>query len=152
MVVFVIAGVIVALDQLTKYMVWHILAPGESLPIVNHVFHLSLVLNRGFAFGLFAKAHPIFIWALYGAVIILAAAVLCRQGGLFPKKSTRIFLTLIAAGALGNLIDRIRFSAVIDFLDFRIWPVFNLADSAITVGVSLLLWQLFIHQQTQPKQ
>ncbi|MFA4889529.1 MAG: signal peptidase II [Candidatus Omnitrophota bacterium] len=130
--------VILALDQLSKILIVKNLFLGQSLPVINGVFHLSLVHNRGAAFGILNNLTPLFILTSLAAVILIFASL---------KKNRSISLenfalSLILAGALGNLIDRIFLGYVIDFLDFRVWPVFNVADSAITVGAILLGWKI----------
>jgi len=128
---------IVTADQLSKIILLKYFTPGESFPLIKHVLHLTLVFNKGGAFGIFANATSVFI--LISLVVIIAIAAF-----LFYKKTTQysiaVALSCIMAGAASNLIDRLRFGYVIDFIDFRIWPVFNIADSAITLGT---LWLVY---------
>lgn len=143
MFIFLIALPILIIDQLSKYIVLKNFRPEQSLPIIKGIFHISLVCNKGIAFGLFSGKDPSLIWIFYLCVIIIVFVFIFYKK-FFPKrKFSRIFLSLILAGAVGNLIDRIRFGCVVDFLDFRIWPVFNVADSAITIGTVLLILQMF---------
>jgi len=96
------------------------------------------VHNRGAAFGILKNQLFVFV-----IISLLAIALILYH--LKDRKKSRlssISLSLILGGAVGNLIDRLRFGFVIDFLDFRVWPVFNIADSAITIGVVLLSWEL----------
>ncbi len=144
---------IILLDQITKAVVLARFFSGESLPVIPSVFHLTLVHNRGIAFGLFGGFDRILIFTITGSIMILtvighrlwARSKAANSGAAAGKRQSpmrvldRLALALILGGAVGNWIDRIRFGAVIDFLDFRIWPVFNLADSAITIGVGLYL-------------
>ena len=95
------------------------------------------------AFGIFAQQHFAFLWIFFVLIISLVFIFNLYRRGFFKSSSRQLPLALILAGALGNLIDRIRLGYVVDFLDFRIWPVFNVADSAITIGVALLIWQIF---------
>lgn len=136
-VLYSIAGIVLLCDQLTKFLAVQFLKPAGSIPVVPRVFHLSFVENSGIAFGLF-QGHPEF-WTL-----IITASILCLGiiSPFFWKQSVsrRLAFGLILGGAVGNWIDRLRFEHVIDLLDFRIWPVFNLADSFITIGVFLFLW------------
>jgi signal peptidase II len=129
--------VILILDQLTKYIVCRNLSPGQSIPIIKNVFHLTYILNRGGAFGIF-KGH-IYLFILIAAVAIIFILINLRRVKI-PR--IKIALALILSGATSNLIDRLRLNAVIDFLDFRIWPVFNVADSAITIGTILLAYSM----------
>ncbi|WXJ86859.1 Lipoprotein signal peptidase [Moorella humiferrea] len=134
-----LVALVLGLDQLTKYIVRVNFQPNESLPVINSFFHLTYVNNPGAAFGLFAYKTPVFV-----AITVLVVAVILIAYRILPPGSPvmRLALALITGGALGNLIDRLRFGYVVDFLDFRVWPVFNLADVAIVSGVILLCWQL----------
>ncbi len=126
-------------DQLTKALAQNFLATGASLPVFGKFFHLTLVHNQGIAFGLFQGAEKILL-----VVIPLSIGLLVVFGlRSHPHRwMTQGGIGCILGGAVGNWIDRIRVGAVIDFLDFRIWPVFNFADTAITVGVGLFLLEL----------
>jgi len=131
---FAIAVLVFALDQATKIMIRSTLAPGESIP-ADGWFRLTHVTNTGAAFGLFPNQSVI----LLVTTVIGMAAILTYY--LYPPVQTPILtvsLGLQLGGAVGNLVDRISLGHVTDFLDFRIWPVFNLADSAIVVGVCVL--------------
>jgi len=135
---------VLIIDQLTKFIILKNFQPGESLPVIKNIFHISFVCNKGMAFGVFSKsiAGPAFIGIFYLSVIIIVFIFAFYKKFFHKRKSTQVFFSLILAGAIGNLIDRIRFGCVIDFLDFRIWPVFNVADSAITIGTVLLILQM----------
>ena len=130
---------IVVLDQVVKFLVTHEMFPGMSIPVIQDVFHITFVLNPGAAFGILAHQRAFFI--VMGIVIVIL-------GGLFSpyiRRQCRIFrcgTALLLGGALGNLIDRVRFGHVIDFFDFRIWPVFNIADIAIVVGVAAIIYAI----------
>jgi signal peptidase II len=147
MSVLFVALTLLTIDQLTKFIVLKNFHPGESLPVIKDIFHISLVLNKGIAFGVFSEeAGLAFVWIAVVCVIIIVF-IFANPGKFFDqRKSTQIFLSLILAGAIGNLIDRIRLGYVVDFLDFRIWPVFNIADSAITIGMFLLIAQMLRHK------
>ncbi|MBL7081915.1 MAG: signal peptidase II [Candidatus Omnitrophica bacterium] len=125
--------VIFFLDQLSKYFVASLLSVGESIPVIKDIFHISLVRNTGAAFGIL-KGELYLLLALTLIVTIFFAIKLRKETVLVQT----LGMSLILAGAIGNLTDRIRLGVVIDFLDFRIWPVFNIADSAITIGAVLL--------------
>lgn len=139
-----IISVLVA-DQLTKFIVSLCLSPGASIPVIKNVFHITYVLNPGAAFGILKGQTYFFISVGLLAVIFILIS-LRRQQSLRIK----IALALILSGALSNLIDRLRLNAVIDFLDFRIWPVFNFADSAITIGAILLAYSILIKRNQKP--
>ena len=132
----VLAGFILLLDQLTKAWARLALGLGESWPVLPHLFHLTRVENQGVAFGLFQGVNSTLLVVITLSIVVLFAIGFRTTG---HRPSTQWGIGLILGGALGNWIDRIRFGAVIDFLDFRIWPVFNLADTAITIGVGLFL-------------
>jgi len=141
---FVVLAVLIV-DQLTKFIVLKNFLFGGSLPVIENIFHISLVFNRGFAFGIFSeKAGLSWIWIYCLAITIIIFILFYRKpfGRGKTLQAEQIFLALILGGAIGNLIDRIRFGHVVDFLDFRVWPVFNIADSAITVGTILLVLQI----------
>ena len=132
-------GILLA-DQLTKAWALQALVLGQTSPIIPGLFHLTLVLNPGVAFGLLGGVGwPITVIAL--ALIVGLLLTTWRQEqpvAARPAWVTPLALGLIVGGAVGNLIDRLRVGRVIDFLDFRVWPVFNVADSAITVGAVML--------------
>ncbi len=136
--------VILVLDQLTKLVALDRLSSGVPVNVVDGFFSLTLVMNPGLAFGMLSSTPTAWRWIVallsMGALAVLAVvgARLLPAGGWV----TRLALGLIFGGAVGNLIDRARFGAVVDFLDFYWrgyhWPAFNVADSAISVGVTLL--------------
>ena len=135
---FIWVGIaIIFFDQLTKYLVNLFLAEGQSILLIPHFFYLTHIRNSGVSFGLFKDKIP---FAFYLGLSLLAIGMLAlflrREQG---NRNQRIATGLIAGGILGNLIDRARLGAVVDFLDFRVWPIFNLADSAITIGIIILL-------------
>lgn len=140
MIVFIISISILVLDQLTKKIICLNFLPGQSRPIIENIFHLTLVYNKGFAFGLYLGTVFISVFISVMVIILLIVSVIKIKG---PDLILKIAFSLILGGAAGNLVDRIRFGYVIDFLDFRVWPVFNVADIAITVGAGLLIAYLF---------
>ncbi len=145
MQLFIIAVFIFVFDQVTKYFVLHSLTPGQSLAVIPRIFHLTLVENQGIAFGMFQNHGSILQTA-----IILCVMILIIYFASVPQTDTfhRVCYGFILGGALGNLTDRIRFGRVTDFLDFRIWPVFNVADSFISIGVLLLIVATFRKPKT----
>ncbi len=136
--VFLIVFTILFLDQLTKFLATKNLELNNPLPVIKGIFSLTLVHNRGAAFGIFRNQLYLFILSSFIAVILIYSALKKRKNNSLYAFS----LSLILGGALGNLIDRVILGYVIDFFDFHFWPVFNIADSAITIGVILLGWQL----------
>ncbi len=133
-----IAVLAIGLDRLTKYLVQTTLAPGQTLPLIPSVFHLTYVQNTGAAFGLFrGQGWPLAVISVVVCGWIVRELRRCASS----ISLVVISLSLVLGGAIGNLIDRVWLGYVVDFFDLRIWPVFNVADSCITVGVGLLLWQ-----------
>ena len=131
---------ILFLDQSSKLLAVRSLLLNQSLPLIKGIFHFTLIHNRGAAFGILKNQAPLFIFISIFAVILIYLVL--RNNKCKGYTFYNISLTLILAGALGNLIDRFSLGYVIDFLDFRIWPVFNVADSAITIGAILLAWSM----------
>lgn len=131
---------VVALDQLTKHYIVVNFLPEASLPVVAGVFHITYVLNPGAAFGIF-KHQTAFFLAIAAALIALVAYLYPR----LPKERRllRSGMALMTGGAVGNVIDRVQTGYVVDFFDFRIWPVFNVADIAIVCGVALMAWDIW---------
>ena len=136
---FVLPLAVVILDQFSKYIVVENMALGESIPIIEEVFHLTYILNPGAAFGMFAHNRLFFIAI---AVIVIGIIIWARREILASPWEVKAGCGLFLGGAIGNLIDRAGQGLVIDFFDFRIWPVFNIADIAICIGVGLIIWNL----------
>ncbi len=128
--------VIVIFDRVTKVAAVAYLSTQHSIPVLPGIFHFTLAHNTGAAFSMMRGQTPVLI----GVTVCAIAFIIAH----FKKSSAleRFALSLILAGAVGNLIDRVFLGYVIDFLDFRVWPVFNIADSAITCGAVLLGWSL----------
>lgn len=131
---------IIILDQIVKLAVKFTMVPGESIPLIPQVFHFTYVLNPGAAFGILENQRIFFIVA--GVLILLFFACLYPR---MRKQDPWMHYGCIAllGGAVGNLIDRIYNGLVVDFFDFRIWPVFNIADIAIVCGVGSMLYAIF---------
>lgn len=136
---FVLPLAVVILDQFSKYIVVENMSLGESIPIIEEVFHLTYILNPGAAFGMFAHNRLFFIAI---AIVVIGIIIWARKEILASPWEVKAGCGLFLGGAIGNLIDRARQGLVIDFFDFRIWPVFNIADIAICIGVGLIIWNL----------
>ncbi len=147
---FAVAAAIVVADQITKWLVLARFAPGERVELTGFM-NLVLVFNKGAAFSFLADAPgwqtPLLVAFALGAAV-LVSVLLVRD------PSRRLYcagLALILGGAVGNVIDRLRFGHVVDFLDLHAggwhWPAFNVADSAITVGAVLLILDGFRHHE-----
>jgi signal peptidase II len=146
--VLVIAGAVLALDQITKYLVLARMTPGVPIVVVDDLINLTLVKNPGLAFGVLGGVPTGWRWVL-AVLSVGALAVLGRLAmRALPTSGAlgRLSLGLIFGGAVGNLIDRARWGSVVDFIDVYWrsyhWPAFNVADSSISVGVVLLALQL----------
>ena len=136
------SAIIVIADQISKSIIKYSMHLYESIPVIPGYFHFTYVVNKGMAFGI---DLPIGI----GIFSFLSIIISCFLVFILWRERenillVRIALALILGGAIGNLIDRILFSEVVDFLDFMIgdyhWYIFNIADSAVTVGIILMLW------------
>lgn len=150
---FLISGNIVLLDQITKVWVQKRFQLHESLVLIEGYLSLTYVLNPGAAFGFFADQGATFRMVFFLSVSVIALLLL---GAFFRDTPSEdsvglMALSLLFGGAVGNLIDRIRQGEVIDFIDFYIgrshWPAFNVADSAITIGISLLMVHLYLQKK-----
>jgi len=131
---------VTALDQLTKLAVVRALPEGESRPVIDDFLRLSDLRNSGAAFGTMRGFSGVLALAALVGVIGFMAVVVRNPGRLAGMGAA-----LVAGGALGNLTDRMLHGgpirgSVVDFIDFRFWPAFNVADSAITIGAVLLVW------------
>ena len=151
---FSASAAIVAVDQLVKWIFLSKFVPGERLEVTGF-FNLVLVFNKGAAFSFLADA-PGWQTPVLAAVAIAASAVISVL--ILKNKNKNLFcsgLALILGGAIGNLIDRLRFGHVVDFLDFHAmgwhWPAFNVADSAITLGAALLILDGFAHHESRAR-
>jgi signal peptidase II len=145
--VLILAGALIVADQMTKAIALTQLAPGVPVELTSWL-SLTLVMNPGLAFGLLAGVPANWRWVV--AVLSLVALVVLARVALrvLPTDGWpgRVAVGLIFGGAVGNLIDRVRWGAVVDFVDAHWrgyhWPAFNVADSAITIGVTLLAVRL----------
>ncbi len=149
----ILSALVVGLDRLSKWYIDSTMSLHDSYPIIDGLFNITYVRNPGAAFGFLSNALPLF---RSGFLIVVSTAaiamILCylarnRSAGTLLVTA----LSLIVGGAAGNLIDRVLFGNVIDFLDFYLssyhWPAFNVADSAISIGAVLLIIELFRKRQ-----
>lgn len=139
----VVAGLIFLADRVTKQIVMSQMVEGQSIPLLPPFFYLTYVQNQGAAFGLLQGQV-----ALLSAIAVLCLLFILTQWKKIMGKSpfVRWGVVISLVGAVGNLIDRLRFGAVIDFLDIRVF-VFNIADAAIVFGVGLLFWEVLVHDR-----
>jgi signal peptidase II len=146
---FGLAAVVLVADFLSKAWMLGAFAPYERLAVLPF-FNLVLVFNPGASFSFLADAGGWQRWFFVALALAISAWLVAMIRRHARENLMPAALALILGGALGNVIDRLRFGAVVDFLDFHVagwhWPAFNVADSAITVGVILLLWQQLTHK------
>lgn len=145
---------VIFLDRLTKILVIGRAREAEGFPVLTGVFYITRVNNTGAAFGLMKNSEP-WLTTISVLIIFVIATGFIRtfkeartdrnQDG--PASPVSYGWALVLAGALGNLYDRFRYGYVIDFLDFRFWPVFNVADTSICVGVALVILHFFLHSR-----
>ena len=148
MPVLILAIAVAAVDQGIKYYVQSHMTLGMSMPVINGVFHITYILNPGAAFGLLEYKTALFVAVAFGMLApllyfyrhIAAGHWLLRLGA----------AGLLAGGAIGNVIDRMTIGYVVDYLDFRIWPVFNLADITIVTGVGCLAYIMLFSPEMMP--
>jgi signal peptidase II len=149
LIFLIMVGLVVVLDQLTKFYVVSHFRLHESLPVISGFFNLTYIRNPGAAFGFLSSAPPEFRGTFFPLVTLIAVGFILYY--LIENKVGDLWLlsplALLLAGALGNLVDRFRFGEVIDFMDICIgnyhWPAFNIADSAISIGAFLLIVEMF---------
>lgn len=147
---YLIIIVVIALDQATKAWVAKTFTLFESREIIHGFFNLTYLTNSGAAFGFLNGEHGLWrqVFFVTAALIALLVMIIALRRLRGQNRAVSWAIALIAGGAAGNLIDRLRQGAVVDFLEFyyhgHYWPAFNLADSAITIGVTLLVLEQII--------
>ncbi|MDC0252691.1 signal peptidase II [Chloroflexi bacterium] len=125
--------IILFFDQLTKYLVYKNMYLGESIP-EDFIIRVTYARNTGTAFSLFSSYGNLLLYiSIFVAVFFSIYFMLIEK----PKLTMRIFISLVVAGALGNIIDRLRFGYVNDFIDVGSWPIFNIADSSISIALTI---------------
>ncbi len=134
--VFSTAFFIVLTDQLTKFLIKSNFQLNESVPIIKNIFHLTYINNFGAGFGILQQQR----WILIFISVAVIGTIFYYLGRIKEKELLlQVLAGFILGGTMGNLIDRAFYGYVTDFLDFRIWPVFNLADSFVTIGIAGLI-------------
>lgn len=146
---------IVVLDQVTKVYVMETMRLHESIPVIANFFSITYIRNPGAAFGFLSTSSSSFRFVFFGITSVFAVGLLGTILVRMPKDDWmgRLSVAGILGGAIGNLLDRLRYGEVIDFLDFYIngyhWPAFNVADSAITVGVVFLILHFALEKEPE---
>ncbi|WP_182188184.1 signal peptidase II [Pectinatus frisingensis] len=130
---------IIIVDQLVKFYVQATMLPGMSFPVIKNIFSITYIQNAGAAFGILEHQRFFFIVA---TLFILFGSVYFYPYLKKQPSSIRLGCALLLGGAVGNLIDRIRLGIVVDFFDFHIWPIFNIADIAIVSGVIIIMYYI----------
>jgi len=155
----IISGILICLDQVTKLYVHTQFHLGESTVIIKNFFNITYVRNFGAAFGFLANSHPEFreIFFLVMPPLAVITIFFILRGVQDSDRIQVTALSCIFGGAIGNYIDRLRFRYVIDFIDFHLyekysWPAFNIADSAIVVGVIMLVIMMALEGRQQKNQ
>lgn len=152
---FLVAGITVLLDQITKLLIVHYLAHGQTVPVVHGFFNITHVLNQGGAFGIFAQQSQMIRTLVFLVFSFFAVGVIFYMYMGVPKTHPWLAnaFALILGGAVGNLIDRVRMGKVVDFLDFNLyfmrWPSFNVADSAICIGVAIVAYHFILNKMPE---
>ena len=148
MLVLLLGLAVLVLDQLTKQGIRAAFVYGESTPVLEGFFNLVYVRNDGAAWNLLS-GHSLILILI--SIVVLVLLVIYRRSFLLKQFSHKILLGLMIGGIVGNLVDRIRFGWVTDFLDFHIgthhWPAFNVADSAICIAVGLYIITNLLHEK-----
>ncbi len=135
--VFILLAVIIfVLDQLTKLLISSLMSLGQSISLIPSILHITYIHNFGAGFSILQNQRCFFI--VFSLIVI--GVIFYNYKKIISNKKLSITVALILAGAVGNLIDRLFHGYVIDFIDFRIWPVFNIADTSLTIGTILLVW------------
>ena len=136
LIIFSAALFVIVFDQLTKFIIRANLELSQSIPVIKGIFHITYTANTGSVFGILKGFQ---LPLIFFTIIVIGFIFYYLDGIKEKKKVLQLFVGFILGAAIGNLIDRLAFGHVIDFLDFRIWPVFNIADSFITVSVIFLI-------------
>jgi signal peptidase II len=141
-------GAVLVLDLLTKYLIETRVRLYSSITVIPGFFNITHVRNRGAAFGILSTTPVIWRSLFFITVTIIAVAVIARLIWKTQERLSLIAFSLIGGGALGNLVDRIRYGEVVDFIQWYVksyyWPSFNIADSAISAGVGLLVIEMLL--------
>lgn len=143
---YLIAIVWLLFDQVSKYYVMNHFVLGESLPVIQNVFHFTYIINHGAAFGMLTNQRWFFL--AVALVLIIVYGIYRKQVNNGPL-ILRVGSALLISGAIGNGIDRYILHGVVDFFDFRIWPIFNIADIGICVGVVCVIYYLLTSEHEE---
>lgn len=146
---YILSFIVLALDQISKILVLKYLKNIGEFPVIKNFLHFTYVENRGAAFGILQ--HQKWFFITMTILIVGFIIIYFRKERGYPKPMM-IALSLIVGGAIGNFIDRVVHGFVVDFIDFRIWPVFNIADSAIVIGQVLVVYVIIKYDKLEQKE
>lgn len=154
MAILGVAVIVFSLDQITKFLILQKISLGETWsfsPNLARIFQLTFIKNTGAAFGMFPQLGTVFMVV---ALMVIVAILLFHHHLPAEKGWIRLSLGLQLGGAMGNLADRLQYGYVVDFIDIGFWPIFNLADLSIVVGVAILAYHLWDeeHPSEKPEQ
>lgn len=151
--IFIFISTVIVVDQISKFIIRSNFAPGETLPVIEDIFHITYVQNRGAAFSIFQ--NNTFFLVIVPIVAILIGSFLMIKFYQKKRRKEKILAWIIAsiiAGGIGNMIDRMFFGFVTDMFDFRIFPVFNVADVFVTIGcIAIIAVILFFDNESDQK-
>jgi len=139
--IFSTALIIILIDQITKFLIRINFQLNDSLPLIKNVFHLTYIQNTGAGFGILKSQTLILIF-----ISLIVIGVIFYYFDRIKDKEIllQVLVGFVLAGTIGNLIDRLTYGFVVDFIDFQIWPIFNIADSFVTIGIIgliIYLWE-----------
>lgn len=155
---FLVMTLVVVSDQLSKLWVLENFALYESTVVIPNLFNLTFLRNTGAAFGMLADLPPLWRQAFFVSIALVAVIVIVLMQRKLGRQNFwyTVSLAFVSGGAVGNLIDRVLYGSVVDFLDVYIgkyhWPAFNVADSGITVGVGIFLLLQFLEESAEKQQ
>lgn len=144
---FILLLAILLLDQITKYLAYVYLQPQNTIPVINNFFYLTYLESKGAVSGIL-RDKPWFIIAITAIIIIATLIYVYSRPGV--GGAVKLGTVLMAAGISGNLVDSIRLGFVIGFLDFEIWPIFNIADISAVLGAAILIFVMFFNKDNRP--
>ena len=147
---YILIIAVVIIDQASKYIVKTYMALHESISVIENIFHITYIHNYGAAFSILEGQRWLLLVVTGIALLIFLVYMIVKKDSL--HNVLKISMALIIAGGVGNLIDRAFYGYVVDFFDFRIWPIFNIADIAVCIGCALLIvYVLFIDRKEGKK-
>ncbi len=145
----ILIAIVVVFDQITKRLILTNMDVNNSIAIWDGIFHITYIQNRGAAFSILQEKTSFLIIMQIIVILVIGAYIIKKRKS--EGKVLLYGLSLIMAGGFGNLTDRIVYGYVVDFLDFRIWPIFNVADISVCVGCGLLVLYVFILETKNKK-